>query len=201
MTQIKNNINTYADLTAFNADLNKDFPNISYIEGTDEVKWVKDDPTLIIATYRILNTNNQITLFDSRKNAQFSKMWIDGIEQPEVVYQYKFNTIGEHTIKYKLSDSTKIEEVTFSNLSSSAGFPITFVLPVTLTSIGDDCFNYSSNLTSIICMATTPPTLGDSAFKNTNNCPIYVPTESVNTYKTAENWSTYASRIQAIPTT
>ena len=33
MTQIKNNINTYADLTAYNNDLNKEYPNISYIQG------------------------------------------------------------------------------------------------------------------------------------------------------------------------
>jgi len=38
-----------------------------------------------------------------------------------------------------------------------------------------------------------------SALENTNNCPIYVPSASVNAYKTATNWSTYASRIQAIP--
>ena len=122
-------------------------------------------------------------------------MWIDGVEQPEVVYQYKFNTNGEHTIKYNLSVSTKIEAITFSSLSNNTGFPITFVLPVTLTSIGNECFNYSSNLRSI----TTPPTLGSDAFNNTNKCPIYVPAESLDAYKAATNWKNYASRIQAIP--
>lgn len=38
-----------------------------------------------------------------------------------------------------------------------------------------------------------------NALTNTNNCPIYVPSNLVNTYKVANNWSTYASRIQAIP--
>jgi hypothetical protein len=47
--------------------------------------------------------------------------------------------------------------------------------------------------------AITPPTLGSNAFDSTNNCPIYVPAESVNTYKSATNWSTYADRIQAMP--
>jgi hypothetical protein len=41
--------------------------------------------------------------------------------------------------------------------------------------------------------------LGNNAFYNTNNCPIYVPSASVNAYKSASGWSTYASRIQAIP--
>jgi hypothetical protein len=56
-------------------------------------------------------------------------------------------------------------------------------------------------LTSITCNATTPPTLEDAfAFENTDNCPIYVPAESVDTYKAASGWSTYADRIQPIPT-
>ena len=38
-----------------------------------------------------------------------------------------------------------------------------------------------------------------NALENTNNCPIYVPANLVNTYKSANNWKTYASRIQAIP--
>ena len=43
-------------------------------------------------------------------------------------------------------------------------------------------------------------TENSNAFDNTNNCPIYVPAESVSAYQSAPNWSTHASRIQAIPT-
>lgn len=68
-----------------------------------------------------------------------------------------------------------------------------------VTSIGGSAFKNCTSLTSITVEATTPPTLGDYAFYNTNNFPIYVPSASVNVYKTATNWSTYASRIQAIP--
>lgn len=68
-----------------------------------------------------------------------------------------------------------------------------------VTSIGQSAFWICSGLTSFTIYATTPPTLGgNSTFYQTNNCPIYVPAESVNAYKTAENWSTYADRIQAI---
>jgi hypothetical protein len=35
-------------------------------------------------------------------------------------------------------------------------------------------------------------------FADTNDCPIYVPADSVDAYKAAENWSQYAKRIQAI---
>ena len=67
------------------------------------------------------------------------------------------------------------------------------------TSIGNYAFWGCSSLTSITVNATTPPSLGSNVFGNTNNCPIYVPCESVNTYKAASGWSTYASRIEAIP--
>ena len=68
-----------------------------------------------------------------------------------------------------------------------------------VTSIGNQAFSYCSGLTSITIQATTPPTLSTKyAFNNTNNCPIYVPAESVDAYKTATNWSELANRIQAI---
>ena len=74
-------------------------------------------------------------------------------------------------------------------------------IPDSVTSIGYSVFSNCSGLTSVTIQATTPPTLGGTdAFTNTNNSPIYVPAESVDAYKAATNWSSYASRIQAIPT-
>lgn len=74
-------------------------------------------------------------------------------------------------------------------------------IPNSVTSISNRALRNCSGLTSITVEATTPPTLSeDMVFDGTNNCPIYVPSESVNAYKSATNWSTYASRIKAIPT-
>jgi hypothetical protein len=68
-----------------------------------------------------------------------------------------------------------------------------------VASIGRSAFYGCRGLTSITVEATTPPSLGADAFDYTNNTfIIYVPAESVNAYKTASGWSTYASRIQAI---
>lgn len=70
-----------------------------------------------------------------------------------------------------------------------------------VTSIGSKAFYYCTGLTALFFNSTTPPTLADTdVLSNTNNCPIYVPAESVDAYKAASNWSTYADRIQAIPT-
>ena len=69
-----------------------------------------------------------------------------------------------------------------------------------VTSIGNRAFNNNSGLTSVTIETVTPPTLGSDAFNNTNNCPIYVPAQSLEAYKSASVWSSYASRIQATPT-
>lgn len=71
-----------------------------------------------------------------------------------------------------------------------------------LTSLGASSFSTCPNLVSVVIKATTPPT--PSSVSNWNpfngsSCPIYVPSQSINAYKTASGWSQYASRIQAIP--
>ena len=54
-------------------------------------------------------------------------------------------------------------------------------------------------ITSLTCQATNPPTLDYRTFNGcTSLSQIYVPAESLNTYKTATNWSAYASIIKAI---
>lgn len=69
-----------------------------------------------------------------------------------------------------------------------------------VTSIGNQAFGTCSGLESVTVKATTPPTLeGANVFYNTNDCPIYVPSGSVETYKAAQYWSNYPLRIQAIP--
>ena len=70
-------------------------------------------------------------------------------------------------------------------------------IPSGVTSIGNYAFANSS-LRNITCLSTTPPTLGERVFQDTNINAIYVPSASVNAYKAAEGWSDYANRIQAI---
>lgn len=65
-----------------------------------------------------------------------------------------------------------------------------------VTSIGNDAFRGCRSLNSITIHTVTPPTLGTDVFESTGGCPIYVPSESVEAYKTA--WEYYASRIYPI---
>ena len=71
-------------------------------------------------------------------------------------------------------------------------------IPSGVTSIDNGAFYNCTGFTSVTIEATTPPTLGTNVFNNTNNCPIYVPSGSVDSYKAASGWSAYASRIRAI---
>lgn len=72
-----------------------------------------------------------------------------------------------------------------------------------VTTIESYAFMYCTSLQSVTIHATTPPTMtefmGGYPFDKTNNCPIYVPSGSVNAYKTVGYWPRYADRIRAIP--
>ena len=73
-------------------------------------------------------------------------------------------------------------------------------IPNSVTKIETNGFYNCQSLASVTVKATTPPTLGFGVFYNvSSNLVIYVPAESVDAYKAATNWSTYADKIQAIP--
>ena len=95
------------------------------------------------------------------------------------------------------SGVTSIGQYAFRNCRALTSVTI----PDSVASISNYAFRDCTGFTSIKIMATIPPTLGGSGvFNNTNNCPIYVPASSVSAYQSASRWSSYASRIQAIPT-
>ena len=62
-------------------------------------------------------------------------------------------------------------------------------------------FQYSIGLTSIICEATIPPVCGAECFTNVNKtlCTLYVPAESVEAYKIADQWKDFYN-IEPDPT-
>lgn len=68
----------------------------------------------------------------------------------------------------------------------------------TYVTIYGSAFNNCTRLKKITVKSQIPPIMDGAAFEDTNNCPICVPSGSVEAYKAAEGWSRYASRIQAI---
>ena len=68
-----------------------------------------------------------------------------------------------------------------------------------VTSIGKNAFANCTGLTSVTVYAPDC-TLGDDAFDGCSNLTnIYVFSDKVNSYKSADNWSTYADIITAMP--
>lgn len=94
-----------------------------------------------------------------------------------------------------LAGVTSIGGAAFADCSSLASVEI----PATVNLISGMAFYMCSSLTSLTVLAITPPALVQQAFEGTSNdLIIYVPAESVDTYKAAENWSSYEGKIQAI---
>ena len=67
-------------------------------------------------------------------------------------------------------------------------------LPSGVTSIGYMSFGFCYAIKSLTIPISIPPTASEYSFYGTS-FPIYVPSESVDTYKAANGWSAYASRI------
>ena len=88
------------------------------------------------------------------------------------------------------TDLTTIGLYAFGNCSSLK----TITIPSSVTIIQGSVFNNCSILSTVYCAPTTPPTVGSWAFETT--CKIYVPRQSINAYKSANNWSEYASQIE-----
>jgi len=111
-----------------------------------------------------------------------------------VINQYTFSACNGLTSVNIPDGVTSISYEAFHGCSGLTSISI----PATVTSIEYMAFYNCNGLASIICNTINPPYLGGEAFTATNNCPIYVPASSVDAYKAAEGWSSYASRIQAI---
>ena len=135
-------------------------------------------------------------------------------------------TIGNYAFKYcssltsvTIPDSvTSIENAAFSHCSSLTSVTIldsvttigdyafhycssltSVTIPDSVTSIRAGAFSDCLSLTSVYCKPTTPPTVGYNNIFNYNASgrKIYVPRNSVETYKTAVYWSEYADSIVA----
>lgn len=70
-------------------------------------------------------------------------------------------------------------------------------IPSSVKSIDSSAFDGCRGLTKATINIQTPFAIY-GVFDNTNNCPIYVPNESLEAYKTTEGWSDYADRIYGI---
>ena len=84
---------------------------------------------------------------------------------------------------------TSIGENAFSYCNFSS-----ITIPSSVTSIGARAFMQCTRLETICCFAKTPPTIGSGAFDDDYVETIYVPKNSVNSYKSS--WSKFSEKIK-----
>lgn len=154
------------------------------------------------------------SIYEIGSYAFYECEYLTSVTLPSTLF-YSDSSIGAHAFAY----CTRLSSITIPDARSSLSIgtyafyecrSLTSVtIPSHTTSIGLGAFRNCTSLTSVTVQSIVPPTAVGGlstmpanywkAFDNTNNCPIYVPAQSVNAYKAADGWSDYANRIQAIP--
>ena len=71
------------------------------------------------------------------------------------------------------------------------------VIPGGVIAVGERAFKDCDELTSVTSLPLNPPQLSSNAFDG-SDCPIYVPSASLEDYRNAAGWIDYADRIKAI---
>ena len=145
------------------------------------------DPDVKAIVANAYGSNGEIT----EEQAAAVTTWFSGTDSSINPFYQNTDVDSFDELRYFTSVS-EIGDNTFENCSNMTSI----IIPSSVTSIGNRAVRGCRSLTRVICEATVPPTLGSGVFGTTNGCPLYVPEESLDGYKAAPNWSTYASRIQ-----
>lgn len=130
----------------------------------------------------------------------YKALWIarlSGTLSGEIVIPEEVTTLVNQALAYNVG-ITSLKTIATSVINESIFNNTTHLTLVDLcsatTRIGWRAF---TAVDTLICRAITPPTISSQAFISAP-LSIKVPSGSVNAYKTASNWSTYASIITAI---
>ena len=99
-----------------------------------------------------------------------------------------FNCSGLTSVTIPNSVTT-IGEIAFGGCSGLTSVTI----GNSVTSIGDSAFKDCSGLTKLVSLAVEPPICGEGAFEKVDKttCQLLVPQESINKYKTADQWKEF----------
>ena len=162
--------NTHSEYNTYITGNTKILPNVSYCEDNDEVHFNPWTDPRVIAKFNVEDVTEPVALYGADygviASELFSKVEIDGEEisisdlEDEDGY-YTFETTGEHTVKYTLSDSEVISEGTFYDCSGLTSITI----PNSVTSIGEYAFSGCIAFTSIT-IPSSVTSIGNGAFSD-----------------------------------
>ena len=127
----------------------------------------------------------------------------------EITFQ-NVTTVGSQAFRGSTIAKIKLPSVETMAASSNYDGIFSYCKNLVLVDLGENCSSIgneslgryvgtSGNNITIICRASTPPSLGGAIINKSwvyaTIGEIYVPDESVEAYKTATNWSAYANKI------
>lgn len=135
-----------------------------------------------------LNTN--VSMFASRKGLlRFS--FPSGVTTVASSLCYGCSKLSEVEFPNTI---TRINQTAFQSTGLTS-----VTIPSSVTRIDAQAFAQCKKLVEVIMEPTTPPTFGGNMFiGSTALTSIYVPDASVEAYKAASGWSTFASKIKPI---
>ena len=102
------------------------------------------------------------------------------------IQEYTFASCESLTYVCIPNSVTDIKVGAFTRCSALTSITI----PSSVTNIDDGAFYWCDALDSVTCYAITPPILHRLAFQN-YNATLYVPAESVKTYKATDQWKNF----------
>ena len=140
---------------------NGDIIKVSGSTSSDEFTMPTSPSYNIVLTtkYNVTDTVNPTIIGGSGYVLSFEEIEIDGVKQQDVISAYTFSTLGEHTVKYKL-DNTSIDAYAFNGCSNL----VSVDMPNDVTILRDGCFKECTSLTSIT-MSSGITLIENSAFK------------------------------------
>ena len=148
-----------------------------------------------------LTINSKIVETDYTHSNSPSSTWLGNSKFTELVLGDNIEKIGDYVFYGCISLTSVTIPNSVTSIGNSTFYGCTslksITIPNNVTSIGDYAFSKCTSLTSVYCKPTTPPTGGSDMFNNNaTDRIIYVPTASVDAYKSATNWSSYADAIE-----
>ncbi len=141
----------------------------------------KDEAAAVTSLGEVFKNNTAITSFDEL-------LYFTGLTKISENAFYGCSKLNSVTIPNGVTIICERAFVDCYGLTS-------ITIPEGVTSIGSNAFYNCSGLKSVTCLAESIPTMGTNVFYNVpqSSATLYVPTSSVNAYKTAEQWKDFGT--------
>jgi hypothetical protein len=197
-----NYINKYADVTAYDADNTKQYPNVSYITSGNSVVFAASAPVVIEDKLMVAfhiglegESGQDIVLVNGGTSEWENTVTAITVNDVAVdpltdILVSASQTDTDYLVKYDLADgATGIGDWLSGDLGGGFG-SASGDLDVLIPSFIDGIDNLPSNAHNIVVKATTPPTVSVGESTLANFGALYVPDEAISAYESAwgEGW-------------